>query len=902
MTYKSDKIRDLTPLVTSFVPGESPTAEKLQGMIRQADSAIAYLENKIGDLAGEEGVYNTWVATLARNIGDFSKLNPSIIPNYEVLLYQQPLVAGKVEHELDMIPVGELDDLIESTLDSCVAISQWKTNVSQLEKPGDWTIEFSYIEDGKTKRSRKLVTHSPSEGGSIVFKRVTSGRGSSLELSSENTIPSIAQAESDGPFIELEIIDSFAKTYLVNLPVRTKMYDKKGDIVNFSASNSASAVGMNSQYELPQWFFGFDGLGLDADDTSGFPKFIPLNLITLYDWDTKKEVEGIISLQASPTPSSRKYQFVLQTKQDIILNTATGRYILAVAGNSITNQLKALTDAVYNNTGIGNDMMRILSHKNFLDLRTSSSDFTNRSSFYGPSNINNNDHSMYFHRNGFTANDKGAGGNVIRGDVVVGSSITGANDEIHENFNVDADSFSLYFGNLDKGPLLKYAKQVTYTIDHSYGTLPLGMVDAGLFIQGAQSDLNPTRKNIFLEGDIRTKGNIVLGFNNSDVIFVQGKMYINDEITMIPRSTTGIVGEEGKFLYSSDEKALVTFNGSKWLTPWNYSGFSVTVGDGVTSFGKYNGQTISVFNSALADVASGGIIKVLPGNYNFLGNKLNIPNDVTIEGSGHLTVFSGTGIVFENAGTNTLIKNIKIQNATIGIRANLDNLTISNVILSNCGTAIQVTQTGTNLKVLENVIFQNCSKTIDYPNNLLIPSFQTVMKSAINYNATTVNDWNNKDEILKDYIVSSGTAVITLDTAIDGAIGKGAFSVSGNGNIVSKKLMPVNVNVGIGGHINIRRVGTTGTVSVGVICFGADYNNLGTRYFIASSQDLNNGTIESSFYKNMMIGTSGYTGLMFPVGTRFIQPIIVITGNDGGIQFDSFEIENMSYARVAAWS
>lgn len=902
MTYKTDKLRDLTPLTTSFVPGESPTAEKLQGMMRQADAAIAYLENKVGDLAGEEGVFNTWVSTLARNIGDFSKMNPGVLPNHEELNYEQQLIAGQVEHELDLIPVGPLNDLLASTLDSSIVITQWKSTVAELEKPGDWTIAFSYVENGKVKRGRKLVTHAPSEGGSVIFKRATSGRGSSLESSSENTIPSIAQAEDGGPFITLEVIDSFSKTYSVTLPTRTKMYDKLGAIVDFTASNTKSAVGLNSQYQLPDFFFGLDGLDLDTDDEDGFPKEIPLNLITLYDWDTKREVEGIISLVASSTAVTRKYQFVLQTKPDLILNTATGRYIIVVAGNSITNQVKALTETVYGNTGVGNDMTRLLDHKNFMNLRTGSVSVSNRSAYYGPSNINNNDHSMYFHRDGFTDTDKGAGGNVIRGDVVVGNTSTGADDLIHENFNVDADSYALRFGNIANGPIIKYSKVNTYTIDHSYGGLPLGLVDAGLLIQGSVSDLDPTRRNIFIEGDIRTSGNTILGKISSDVIFMQGKVYVNDELTMIPRSTVGIVGEEGKLVYSSVEKALVTYNGNRWVSPWNYSGYSTTIGDGVNSFGKHNGQSIATFQTALLDVALGGIIKVLPGIYNFLGNKLMIPANVTLEGAGDETVILGTGTMFESAGAGASLRRFQLKNASVAIKPNSDAFTIGSVKFVDCAAAIQPTVLATNLKILENVTYINCARTVDYPNTSLIQSFQTVVKSALNYTDKTVNDWNNKDEVLKEYIVSSGTAAITFNPALDGAIGKGAFQVTGTGVILGKRLMPVNVNVGIGGHINIKRLGTGGTVSVGVVCFDASYNNLGSRNFIMSNIGLGVDTMENSFYKGMMIGVAGYAGLMFPTGTKFVQPIISITANGAGITFDSFEIDNMTYARVGTWS
>lgn len=903
MTYKNDKVRDLTPLVTSFIPGESPTAQKLQGMIRQSDAAIDYIENKLGDLAGEEAVFSTWISTLARNVGDFSKLNPLVLPSFQVTNYNQSLVAGKVEHELDMIPVGPLNDLIQSTLDSCVVISQWKNSVAELEQPGDWTIAFSYIENGNTKRGRKLVTHSPSEGGNIIFKSVTSGRGSSIEGASENTIPSLAQAEDGGPFVTIDVIDSLSKTYQVTLPVRTKVYDKLGEIVNFSASNTQSGVGLNSQYQLPPFFFGVDGLDLDSDDIDGFPKSIPLNLIKLYDWSTKKEVEGIIFLQANTSAASRTYQFTLQTKQDVILNTSTGQYIVVVPGNSIANQLKGLVETVYGNTGIGNDMTRLISHKNLLDLRTGSTDYTNRSAFYGSSSIDNNDHSMYLHRNGYTASDKGGGGNILRGHLVVGSTTTGSDDTIHENFNVDTDSFSAYFGNILSGGEIKYKKAEAYMLDHSYGGLPLGTTDAGLMITGAKSDINPTRRNLFLIGDIRTDGNIVLGKSASDVLFIQSKVYVNDELTFIPKLSSTVLGEEGKVVYDPSEKALVFHNGSRFVSPWNLSGYTTVVGNGVTSFGKYNGTNQAPFISAVAEAAvNGGVVKVLPGTYNFLANKVDIPANVIIEGSGEKTIIVGSGLIFNTTGSNAILRDLKVTNGTTGFKVNNSNCSIGNVLFDSSAVAISIDPAAINFKILENVTYNNCAKTTDYSNATFIKTSETIAKSAVNYAfGSTVNDWNAKEEILREYVVNSGVAVVTLDQTIDGAIGKGAFRIVGDGNIVCKRLLPVNPNVGIGGNINLAALAGTPSVSVGVICYDRNYTNLGVRSFLIPGVAVTTGTVESRFYKEMLVGINA-SGMYFPTGTRFVQPIISVSLNTGGILFDSFEITNMTYARSATWA
>ena len=176
------------------------------------------------------------------------------------------------------------------------------------------------------------------------------------------------------------------------------------------------------------------------------------------------------------------------------------------------------------------------------------------------------------------------------------------------------------------------------------------------------------------------------------------------------------------------------------------------------------------------------------------------------------------------------------------------------------------------------------------------------MKSAVTFSDKTVNDWALKNEVLNDLMVSSGVAVLTFNPALEGAIGKGAFNVTGTGVIVGRKLMPVNGNVGIGGHINMRIPSGAATASVGVICYDDDYNNLGTRYFIASGQALTTSSMDVAFYKGMMVAFTGMAGLMFPAGTRFVQPVLNITANTAGVIFDSFVIENMTYARAAQWS
>jgi hypothetical protein len=85
MSLKDNKTKDLTPLEVSFFPGESPTSEKLTGMMTQQKVALEYLEAIIGDVLGEEEKYKTFLTTFSRDLGDRSLFTPLVLPNQTVL-------------------------------------------------------------------------------------------------------------------------------------------------------------------------------------------------------------------------------------------------------------------------------------------------------------------------------------------------------------------------------------------------------------------------------------------------------------------------------------------------------------------------------------------------------------------------------------------------------------------------------------------------------------------------------------------------------------------------------------------------------------------------------------------------------------------------------------------------
>jgi hypothetical protein len=899
MAIKDNKLKDLTPLEVTFFQGESPTGAKLEGMMAQLRVALEYIEATIGDAFGEDPKFNTWTSSFARDLGDRSLISPVVAPDYTEFNYNQALIVGKVEHELDLVPVGDLSTMISSSLDSAVVEGQWKNTVEELEIPGDWTILSGYIENGREKRSRKLVTHSPAEGGSLIFAEMTSGRGSALESSSENTLPNTAQADNGGPYLDISLADALTNTYLVTLPLREKMYDKTGQIIDFSASNSASAAGVNSQYVLPPFFFGASGLDLDSDESGGGPKTFPKNLVRLYDWNDKKEVGGILRIQASTVSAARTYQFLLQMQSDVILDTATGAYLLAVPGNTIADQLQALAHSVYNDSGVGSDMKRLVSHKSLLDNRTGSLNYGNRSEYYGPSNIDNNDHSMYLHRNGFTDLDVGAGANVMRGDLIIGNTDLGPLDTIHEHYNVLDDSFKLVFGNILNGGSLSYDKIATHSIDHSYGGLPLTWIDNTLLIQGSVQDGNPALRHVLINGDLRTNGDVVLGENKNSAIYIQGKGYVNNTLTFIPSDISETVGEEGETWYDPIQQELATHNGTDFVYASSRSGYTVTVGDGINSFGKYNGTGIATFTSALTDVAAGGTIKVLDGTYNVLTNSISLPQNASLVGSGPKTIIEGTNLPVLLTGDNSSVSNLKIKNAAQAVTVTGSYCTADNLDIHNCIVGIKADNTSLNSVIGSSITYETVEQTI------ASSSSTTYVAEAVNTRLFGTNrngcvDYTDKTKAMDEFIIAQAPAVLDYNPAAASSIGSGTLYISGDGIVESAKYLPVDPNLGIGGHICYRSTVVGGVINAGVKTYDANFNLLSTKPFLLNGVAGNTNALTDNFIHNMIQGI-GAGNTAFAVNARYIKLYISVSGNPGGIEFDNFDIHNMTYARAATW-
>lgn len=898
-----DKLRELTPLPVTFFSGERPTDEKLEGMMRQVAEGFDFVEATLGDLYGDSDSPALWTTNIGRDLGDRSKLNPVIQPDVFIDSYSQSLTSGKMEHELDLIPVGSGSSMLLSTSDSSVVISQYKTSEELITQPGDWTIRPGNFENGVQKNSRKLITHSPSTGGSIVFNQVTSGKGSTYHGSRHNVIPSIAQAKSGGPFLTVAISSVSDNIYTITTPTHQKEYDQVNESTNTSISNIAVNVGTDSNYELPSYFFDSSGLDLLADDEFGAPKEIPLSSLQLWDWDSQKMVTGLEKIKCSQNVSARKFQITMQFRPDILLNTSTGKYVLVAPGTTVYEMLGAIQRELVFHNHDGDDQVRHLSHKALMGLRTSSSTPLDRSSYYGVSNIDNNDHSMYFHRNGYSAGDVGGGGNVIRGDVVIGSSVVGAETD-HENFNLLQDSKKIAFGKLTDGGEIYFDKVKQHNLPETRGNLPSAYSGTSLIIRGAKNDLTPSLYTTLVEGNFRTDSNVVLGSTEDDDVFVTGDLYVFQSLTLTPKTDAEIATiatETGKQVYSTTEKAPVFWNGSAWVNP-AASGYSILVGDGVNSFGKYAGTSASTIQSAIDELTAkgGGKILIQKGTYSLGATSVQLKSNVQLEGEGAATVIDATATAFNIANTvsNTAIKNLRIQGATTGVIVSGTYNTLDGIDARLCTQGYSQTSTA-NFNTYGDIKLNNLAIHVGEAS----PAFNTDNRQIVSIPAGYAGpikavDWCDKKSLIAEIRRSSGTGTLSYEDSVDTYVGRGRYAITGNGTWIVDAFIPVARFLGVGGSVAHKSSIAGGLLAVGVQCYDSSFVDLGNNTgFLANAAS----STTAWDFKYGFARLEGTTSGTLKTGTKFVKIYISVASNPGTIYLDAIEVSPMGYSALALY-
>ncbi|MFZ4631730.1 MAG: beta strand repeat-containing protein [Patescibacteria group bacterium] len=172
--------------------------------------------------------------------------------------------------------------------------------------------------------------------------------------------------------------------------------------------------------------------------------------------------------------------------------------------------------------------------------------------------------------------------------------------------------------------------------------------------------------------------------------------------------------------------------------------------------------------------------------------------------------------------------------------------------------------------------------------------------SGSNLIAISADAWKTRTNFWLPEVWST-TASITIVDAPAGAVvptGKvHQFDTTSGGGYVIDQLIPIDPNVTYYGKIWAAKVSGTGVFYAGYTAYDKDgvaiAGNGGTRgYFIASAA---NPASTGAWYYNKIKG-EGTNSNQFPVGTRYIKPLIIVNFNAAGVmQVGGFEISDRAF-------
>lgn len=354
---------------------------------------------------------------------------------------------------------------------------------------------------------------------------------------------------------------------------------------------------------------------------------------------------------------------------------------------------------------------------------------------------------------------------------------------IHNNFVFDLNTKQVKLGDVILNDVIVNAKNIRFGFDYNqiesngnvdifgdlkvYGDIVLGVdgynnIDINSKTFNINSDIhigggyNPNRSYNILDID---HGGISL-FKNGNVK-INGELIAGNVIQNKHTIISKIEDEDGKIVFEINRevinnnikyqvnKAYIDNNGvayfNKVITSKssnsNLSTYTVTVGDGVESFGDFNG--INAIEDAINYLSSryvnnnGGVIFIKTGIYN-INNDINIPNNIKIIGEGIGSTILHMNINIINIGSYSELSYLSLNNAK-SININGDNNKLSSLSISGIIDGIFIN--GERNIISNNWIFESNNGIISY--NLKNIISNNILKDVINnlnINGNIIND------------------------------------------------------------------------------------------------------------------------------------------------------------------
>lgn len=174
------------------------------------------------------------------------------------------------------------------------------------------------------------------------------------------------------------------------------------------------------------------------------------------------------------------------------------------------------------------------------------------------------------------------------------------------------------------------------------------------------------------------------------------------------------------------------------------------------------------------------------------------------------------------------------------------------------------------------------------------------IKSLLEYN--TYSNYFGREELVDLWVKRSGAGDLSYNSSLieTNKSGRGRFEIFGTGVWELDILLPINVDIGLGGFISFGADTSGTTVSCGYSSYGASGAELGAGNFITNSLGVT--AISSYEYHDAYVIDEGVAVDNFVGGTRFVKPRIEITSNPVKFYFNGFYLYPLNAAKIALWS
>lgn len=150
-------------------------------------------------------------------------------------------------------------------------------------------------------------------------------------------------------------------------------------------------------------------------------------------------------------------------------------------------------------------------------------------------------------------------------------------------------------------------------------------------------------------------------------------------------------------------------------------------------------------------------------------------------------------------------------------------------------------------------------------------------------------NWGHKDLFVSKWIRDNDETILSFNKFGESKIGKGRYEISGIGRYYFDRYLAVSEIRGVVGRIFIGATQPGASVSVGVLCYDAEKNLLGTNGgFICDEYEPPVNSYE--FFKSSTFGEMPSGVRFLKPGTRFVRLYVDVAENPASIFFDESEL------------